>query len=354
LLGGAEGAGVIIRPLAAELPRFAELSVRFRQELRSRIGGDAAIWEDGRAFDESLDAALAAVVRRAVEPGFQDLQRALWGGSEIEAFAPRWISTGSAAGAAHAVAELRFKGLDVSQPFVELSLFDCRVPEQMAELVDAALIAFEAFSPGRVRASLSQRDAAVFAIGGLDIEADVHSVAGSFRSLRARSDLAPPRIELRAVTDIRASYEYYSMLYRSFESSQPDLARELYRSTFDEFANMAASKKTFEAHVDGLRAGLVAATPAKLWGQPGWVMHEECLAAEFRGRGLGLDLQRALFNRLDTERGVLWGTIHARNLPSLRTAQRHGRSIVQSHYFLAPRGSARQGGAGPHGHGAGP
>jgi hypothetical protein len=331
---------VIIRPLADELPLFAQLSARFRQQLRASIGGDAAIWEDEPAFDESLDAELAAVARRAVEPSFQYRQHALFPGKPIEAVAPRWVSTAHAAGAAHGVAELRFKGLDVSQPFVELSVFDCGAKEQMAELVDAALTAFEPFSARRVRASLSHADVARFATRGLDISADLYCVAGSLPTLRARTDRAPPRIELRAVTNVRASYEYYTELYQSLVATRPNIAREVYRSSFEEFTNMVASDKSFEAHVDGRRAGIVAATPAKLWGQPGWVMQEECLATDFRGRGLGVDLQRALLDHLDAQRGVLWGTIHASNLPSLRTAQRHGRSIVQTHYFLAPRGNA--------------
>ncbi len=329
---------MILRPLAAELPRFARLSQRFRQQLRSSIGGDPSIWADERAFEESLDAALEGVLLRAVGPGSRQRQHALFGGQPGEALAPRWVSTSNAEGAAHAAVELRFKGMDVTQPFVELSLFACEAAAHMAELVGAALTAFEAFSPRRVRASLSRGDAALFA--GLDVEADLHSVAGSLRALRERSDLPPPRIELRAITNVRASYEYYSALFRSFEASQPDIARELYRSNLEEFADMVASDKSFEAHVDGLRARLVAVTPRKLWGQPGWVMHEECLAADFRGRGLGLDLQRAVLEHVDAARGVLWGTIHASNLPSLRTAQRHGRSIVQSHYFLAPSGRA--------------
>jgi hypothetical protein len=65
-------------------------------------------------------------------------------------------------------------------------------------------------------------------------------------------------------------------------------------------------------------------------------MHEEFLSAEVRGRGLGIELQRSLLQRLPETDGLLWGAIHASNAPSLRTALRLGRKVVQSSYWLSP------------------
>lgn len=334
-----------IQPLADEASRFAELHARFLQQLRSSIEPDAAIWENELAFAASLDAALAAVLQRAVGRAFQERQHRRFGGQPFEAFAARLLST--AAGAAHAVAELRFKSMDRAQPFVELSCVSCEAPAHMAELVEGALGAFAPFGPRRARISLAAAGAAAVTAAGLHVEADQHTLAASLHSLRSREALPAPRIELRAITDIRESYELYSALFTDFEASCPHIAGELYRSSLEEFADMASYGKSFEAFLDGRRAGLVAATPGELWGQPGWVMHEECLGAEFRGRGLGLDLQRALVERLGGEQGLLWGTIHASNLPSIRTAQRHGRKIVQTHYWLLPAGGHRDLGGAP-------
>lgn len=328
-----------VKPLVNEVSRFTELQERFRQQLRSSIEPDTASWGDERSFAASFDAALAAVLQRAVDPAFRERQHRRFGGQPFEAFAPRLLST--AGGAAHAVAELRFKGMDRAQPFVELSCFSCDTPAQLAELALGALAAFAPFDPRRVRVGLRAADAAALAAVGLRVEADLHTLAESLHVLRSREELPAPRLELRAIHDVRESYEYYASLFESFEASCPDIARELYCSSLEEFADMASYEKSFEAFLEGHRVGLVAATPGELWGHPGWVMHEECLAAEHRGRGLGVDLQRALLTHLDGEQGVLWGTIHSRNVPSLRTAQRHGRKIVQTHYWLLPSGGGR-------------
>lgn len=330
---------MIIKPLANEVSRFTDLHEPFRQQLRSSIEPDTASWGDERAFAASFDAALAAVLQRAVEPAFQERQHRRFGGPPFEAFAPQLLST--AGGAAHAVAELRFKGMDRAQPFVELSCFSCDAPAQLAELALGALAAFDPFCPRRARAGLRAADAAALAAVGLRVETDLHTLAASLQTLRSREDLPVPRLELRTIEDVRESYEYYASLFESFGASCPDLARELYRSSPEEFADMVSYEKSFEAFLEGRRVGLIAATPGELWGHPGWMMHEECLGAEHRGQGFGLDLQRALLERLEGEPGVLWGTIHSSNVPSLRTAQRHGRKIVQTHYWLLPSGGER-------------
>lgn len=152
-----------MKPLVNEVSRFTDLQARFRQQLRSSIERDTASWGNERAFAASFDAALAAVLQRAVDPAFQ--------------------------------AELRFKGMDRAQPFVELSCFSCEAPAQLAELALGALAAFAPFCPRRARVGLRAADAAALAAAGLRVEADLHTLAASSRALRSRDDLPAPRLE---------------------------------------------------------------------------------------------------------------------------------------------------------------
>lgn len=66
---------------------------------------------------------------------------------------------------------------------------------------------------------------------------------------------------------------------------------------------------------------------------------EELLETPFRGRGFAPAMQRMFLERLaDKDDRLVWGTIDARNIPSLRTAQRVGREIVFGNMFFPIEG----------------
>lgn len=113
---------------APELVR--RLAPQFRAQLRSALVADAELWEDTAGFEAALDAACEAPLERALDAGFAERVHARFGrGQPLEALASRLLT---GAGDAHAVAELRFKGMDRSQPFVELALLTpaaLRAPE---------------------------------------------------------------------------------------------------------------------------------------------------------------------------------------------------------------------------------
>lgn len=312
---------------------IASLRSKLVLQLRRSLAGGAEIWSDERTFGRALEAAVDSVVARVTRPGFARRQHARFGqGTDVEAFAPKWLSV---SGNAHAVAELRFKGMDPNQPFVELSLTTWSSPKQLNALVREAIAGFGSFQPRLARLSLCPaRRRTLKESGLLSVEADQHTLAAPLAALRSVAQRQDSKLALSPIDDVVVAYSSYSQLFDAFEVSDPKTASEVYRSRPEEFAEMVSHGKSFHAHVGGKWAGLVAATPGPLWGQSGWVMHEEFLAKEFRGRGLGLELQRALVARLDGDEVLLWGSIHATNEPSLRTALRNGRQIVQTHYFL--------------------
>lgn len=346
---------MILRPLAQQTSLVQSLAPQFAERLRATLAESAALpavtrpaslWQDQPAFAASLDDACQVVLRRALDPAFLRRQQARFGPEQpLDAFAARLLSTQSSAGAAHAVAELRFKRMDPTQPFVELALLTPDALPQLVALVGAALEAFAPYRAGKVRVAARAGELEAAVASGLCVEPDLHCVAAPLRVLRQLGG-KPLRIELRPIEELEGSYRRHAELYASFGASCPHIARELYCSSQAEFSEMVAHGRSFEAFCEGRWAGLVAATPAPLWGQPGWSMQEEFLSAEFRGRGLGLELQRALVQRLEGEPGLLWGTIHSANQPSLATALRNGRRIVQTHYWLSRAVAGQRSGAG--------
>jgi hypothetical protein len=95
-----------------------------------------------------------------------------------------------------------------------------------------------------------------------------------------------------------------------------------------------------EGHLYCLRdsgrfAGLMAARPDAIRGIKGWVIFEEILGAEYRGRGLAVAMQRIFVSTFDVARGALvMGEIADANLPSLRTARGAGRSDIGGWVFI--------------------
>jgi hypothetical protein len=91
----------------------------------------------------------------------------------------------------------------------------------------------------------------------------------------------------------------------------------------------------FDAHVDWDWAGAIAGREEAFFGVDGVLVVEEILTAPFRGRGLGVCLQRQLIERLTPAGGaMLHGTIHALNVASRRTAERCGRRAVMVAEFV--------------------
>ena len=59
---------------------------------------------------------------------------------------------------------------------------------------------------------------------------------------------------------------------------------------------------------------------------------EEFVVPEWRGRKLGVALQRALMSRLPVD-DLVWGTILGANVASQATALRCGREMVETWWF---------------------
>jgi GNAT superfamily N-acetyltransferase len=234
-----------------------------------------------------------------------------------------------------ALAEIRFKGLDPAQPFVELSLLDQR-DAHIADVASAALDAFAPFQPRRARAWFDAESVSEKHVNGLWLAPDQYCLVGHLQTLKQRAEEAS-RLHLKRATQGCGAYERYKSLHQQYETERPEVARELYLLPENEFADLLNHGMAYDAFSDSDWAGFVAAAPAPLWGQSGIAVQEEFLATEFRGRGFGPWLQRALLERLTgPDDALLWGTIHACNQPSLRTARAVGRVPIGASCWIGP------------------
>ena len=252
-------------------------------------------------------------------------------------YAPRVL-----AGRPTLLAGIRFKGGDVTHPFVELIARDEPLAGRAAwdAALDRVFTEFAVFSPRsvRVRCPASERPE----LPAARLACDQVLCAGRLDALRARPQ--PGREAQAARLGGTLSivpgrdlgwYDELAAAYASWASTAGALAAEVQVADREALQACLDSGAVVCAQVDGRWAGVAAATreDERLLG--GFCVVEEFLAPPLGGRGLAATLQRALIDELPARAGdTLWGTIHGRNTPSRRTAERCGREVVETWWFV--------------------
>lgn len=135
-----------------------------------------------------------------------------------------------------------------------------------------------------------------------------------------------------AAADVFAGYRQE---HRAWRSGAPELAPFVSESGREGLQD-AADQGLLMALRDGHGfAGLAAATISPLFGRRALCMLDVFLTERLRGKGLAPVVQSAFLTGQRSGADTVWGHIHARNVPSLRTARKLGRRPVQQEYFVS-------------------
>ena len=244
-----------------------------------------------------------------------------------------------------AVAGIRFRGLDVSRPFVDVvATTEPPTPDGLATVATAALPYFASFDPLCLRvdapdpAALVERVAADARFGPR-CSVDQYVVAGPVADLRARPRV--PSYDLLALRpgDAAALAERAAAIYAELARRNPDLPMWARAEDAESLAACADEGLLFEVLLDGDVAGVVAAVRDDAHGMSGFSVEELCLDSDSRGRRLAAGVLQRLVDELPAEDGdVLWGTIHPDNAPSLRNSVSVGREVVGGYAWVTPAG----------------
>jgi hypothetical protein len=246
-------------------------------------------------------------------------------GTEPDDYAPRLIQL---APNCAVVAGIHFRGSRLDFPFVDISAQSAPLP--LAKALQTLTHNFRSFQPRAVRLWRAAQERPPEACHD-----DLVIVAASLREvLAAPAAHNAERIRLEldpAVT----SYGDYRLLYDALHSGAPELARLVSPETFESLCECAQRKAFFRVFVDDQCAGFVAARPDTYRQWKGWIVVEEVLHPDFRGKGFAAAVQQALLKKLDDRiEQVVFGTIASENLPSLKTAKRVGRQVVEVGGFV--------------------
>lgn len=213
---------------------------------------------------------------------------------------------------------IRFKGCDLAKPFVDLIAW---TGEPAAHWKTAVAKAFAPFQPLWMRfAWLPDSDTPWPA------EVDQHVIAGPARG--KAHDL------ISAVSDL-SWYQDYHKDAEQWRETTP-VGEEVITSTEDELQKCLDEGHVVVAMHAGEFLGMAACKRDLNQALPGWWIAGEYLVPQARGQGLGTALQRSLMNCI-TDGELVCGTIHGTNAPSLATARRCGREIVETWWFAPLR-----------------
>ena len=135
-----------------------------------------------------------------------------------------------------------------------------------------------------------------------------------------------------AATDVFSDYQHEHQAWRS---ETPALASFVSESDLDGLQEAADQGLLMSLRDNHGFAGLAAATVAPLFGRRAVCMLDVFLTERLRGKGLAPAMQSTFLTGQRSGADTVWGHIHARNIPSLRTAQKLGRRPVQQEYFVS-------------------
>jgi hypothetical protein len=282
---------------------------RLLRQLRSGLEAEA-----DRADDEEFGRSFRDGVGLAVET--DPLQ---WANRRFELASGGW-----------AVVGIRFRGLDVERPFVDVVATTAPPTEDgLAEIADAVLPSYEVFAPLALR--IEPPDPTAFG-GGVDqllvagrvVDLRTWPRASSYDDVALRPGEAGPLADLA------------SRIYAALPAGRERWASAESRDSLQDCADEGL---LFEVVVDGVGAGVVAAIRDDRHGMSGFGVEELCLDSAWRGRGLAAGAVQRLVDALPADDGdVLWGTIHPDNAPSLRNALSIGRQVVGGYVWVTPGG----------------
>lgn len=229
------------------------------------------------------------------------------------------------------VSGLRYRNLDPTFPFVAVKT-TARVND--LEAVDAlAAQVTEAYCGAGVRGFTFWEQP------GLDLspaECWATVMAGSLsvatradeRDLTALLTISWPE----AATELFADYQHEHQAWRS---EAPELASFVSESDQEGLQVAADQGLLMSLRDDHGFAGLAAATISPLFGRRAVCMLDMFLTERLRGKGLAPAVESSLLAGQRSGVDTVWGQIHARNRPSLRTAHKLGRRPVQQEYFVS-------------------
>lgn len=237
------------------------------------------------------------------------------------------------------LAGIRFKGGDLAYPFIDLlaSTLSMDDAPTCSLALKVVLERFSAFAPRAVR--IFHASDLMPTLPNFQSELDQLIMAGRVAEMCPSSSLVTetPEVSLRDVVELDAALAFIDDMYAQTFQATPSLEGTIFPATREDLDESSASGLLTWIIYEETIVGLISTYMHDAPMLRGPCMLEEIIAPAWRGRGFAAQAQRLLAARLHTPapHEILWGTIDASNVASLRTAQRAGRHAIAAWSWLA-------------------
>ncbi|MGE3609323.1 MAG: hypothetical protein AB7I27_07035 [Bacteriovoracaceae bacterium] len=228
------------------------------------------------------------------------------------------------------LAGIRFRGLDVTKPFVSVIPSFITTENDLTLIKELIKEEFRVFRPQAFQLTLSPK----YLRERVDILEDRFTVAGKIDSILREKLCTEVKIELVATSEIDF-YERYVQEYLVFHEQRPELKLEVRSESLDDLNESLKSNLLYKIMINDEFAGVIAGAISNYHGISGASVLEELLFSTFRGKKLGVHVQYEFAKKLKGRFEVLWGTISPKNQSSLKTALKNQRKITETDYFIS-------------------
>lgn len=282
------------------------------------------------AIRANLASELAADIRKGTDLGFAEGFRdhCPVEGARVNDYMLRHLQL---AAGFDVLAGIRFRGLDLSRPFVAIlhrskGFVDSN---QLRLVMDRLTQEFAIFSPKAV----------LFYCSSVSDEYVPDAEAADKRILMgAIEDIASipvdPSLTIKQANELDF-YERYRDEYAVVEKNSPDYLRAETAESEEDMKLYVQNDLTYKVYMRGEHAGVFIITKHTFLGAEGYYVIENLLFEKFRGHRLADSLQSAVARELSALGGkLLFGSIYPSNLPSYRAALRSHRVDVGGNYMV--------------------
>lgn len=243
-------------------------------------------------------------------------------GPPAEAYLNRWISV---APDLDAMLSIRFKGMDVGKPFVDVSVTSRPVTvADLPALIEAAGREYAAFNAPRIRIWSAKE---IFS----NLRPDQRVLAAPLAELGGGE--VAPELSLRLTAHL-SNYADAQAAYAAVDADYPKHPGQAGLLSEEDLQNAIDAGTMFDVIWRGKWSGYAGTLPETQLGLSAQVVQEMLLALHARGQGFGSSLSILLVRHLPADGRVLAGTIHGENRGALAAARRAGRHDIGGWWWV--------------------
>lgn len=252
-------------------------------------------------------------------------------GSEIEDYRVRTISFSDF----YLIASIRFMGMDVSKPFVEIEFYNTSVENFIShfpEIKTKLLLEFKIFGSLHINVIMSHQYLDLFAKLNPKLDKPIYSIKLEDIYLKHKSAY---NFNLEKIDEISESdYKIYENEYKLFNLENPHLY-SVHTEPYETINEKAKSDFVFKIKVDGNWAGLCIYTKESEFIFFGYLVWDKIIFKKYRGQNLSAAAQDYAFQEfIPRENGFIFGYIDPENLGSIKTAEKTGRESLVGFYLI--------------------